>query len=166
MVLSCLVEPLVKPLVGSGRAGGRSGRRSGISRSRLAATALAASAIMAIATNASASEILEKAQSTQKERVVCNAHKKPDPIPYRVFVQEFCVLSQEQRLPPPSEAPDFEWDAILAHRLRHSRDIVRDTGPGLGLAQRLDRLRGAGRSTFLHFQSGQHRSGAPNANQF
>lgn len=161
MVLSCLVEPLVSPLVGRGASG--PGRKSGFRRSRLGATALAASALLVCAGSLPSADDLLK-ENKKEERVVRNAHAKPAPIPSAVQLAELLAVREEEAptLGAPAEAPEFEWDAVLAHRLKHSRDIVRDTGPGLGLGIRIDRTRGAVSSTFCLYASGQHRSGAPN----
>lgn len=160
MVLSCLVEPLVSPLIGRGAGG--PGRKSGFRRSRLGATALAASALLVCAQGLPSADDLLKEKN--EERVVCNAHAKPAPIPSRVQLAELLAVREDEapELAAPVEAPEFEWDAVFAHRLKHSRDIVRDTGPGLGLGLRIDRTRGAVSRTFCLFASGQHRSGAPN----
>lgn len=162
MVLSCLVEPLVQPLVGRGTRG--PGRRTALSRSRLASTALAMSALLAVATSADASDLLEGRTAPEAEQVQRNAHAKPAPIPYRVVLEQFTAARREDDhlVAQPGLAPEFEWDAVLAHRLRHSRDIVRDIGPGLGLGRRLDRLLSSAQLTFHLFASGQHQSGAPN----
>lgn len=159
MVFSCLVEPLVKPLVGRGTSG--PGRRTALRRSRLASTALAVSALMACATAADAS-LLDGHQKKQSE-VRCNAHAKPAPIPSRVELDRLATLRNEDELvAAPALAPDFEWEALSAAHLRHRRDIGLDTGSGLGLGKRLDRLLSPVESTFVLFSSGQHQSGAPN----
>ncbi len=154
MVLSCLVEPLVSPLIGRGASG--PGRRSGLGRSRLAATALIASALLVSAKGLPSVDEL-KQETTEVAR---NAHKKPDPIPYHQILAQFVRREDDQRVLALVEAPAFEWDAITAHRLKHSRDLVRDTGPGLGHGLRIDRTRRA-RQTFLLFLSGRHLSGSP-----
>jgi hypothetical protein len=156
MVLSCLVEPLVSPLIGRGTGG--PGRRSGVRRSRLAASALVTSALLICASSMpSADEMLEE----KTEEVARNAHKKPDPIPYREVLDEFVAREDKILSFDLIAAPEFESEAILLSRLRHSRDIVRDTGPGLGLGLRIDRTRSAANETFLLFASGKHLSGSP-----
>jgi hypothetical protein len=155
MVLSCLVEPLVSPLIGRGASG--PGRRSGISRSRLAASALITSALLVCASSIDSVDEV-KAEEPAAQR---NAHKKPDPIPYRQVLDEFVARDEKIMSFDLIAAPDFESEAILMSRLKHSRDIVRDTGPGLGLGLRIDRTRSAANETFLLFASGKHLSGSP-----
>ena len=156
MVLSCLVEPLVSPLIGRGTGG--PGRRSTIRRSRLAASALITSALLVCASSMpSADDLLEEKQ----EEVARNAHKKPDPIPYRQVLDEFIAREDKILSFDLIAAPEFESEAILLSRLKHSRDIVRDTGPGLGLGLRIDRTRSASNRNFLLFASGKHLSGSP-----
>lgn len=159
VVASCLVEPLVRPLVpgrGGGGGGPRPGSRTAL-RGKLAATALACSMLMAVTTNATASELLEAPEAPRVHR---NAHAKPDPIPSHERLAEV-ARREDDIVARPALAPEFEWDAVEASRRRHARDIVRDTGPGLGLGRRLDRLTAVLRS-FLLFSSGWHHSGAPN----
>lgn len=158
MVFSCLVEPLVAPLVG--RRASAPGRGSALTKSRLAATALATSALLALASSANAAEREEQAVRASKPEatLVRNAHKPPAPMPSRVVLEASLGRVERFQLEAPGEAPEFEWDAIFAHRLKHSRDLVRDTGPGLGLGRRVDRLTSA-LGTFLRFASGRHLSG-------
>lgn len=162
MVLSCLVEPLVPPLVGRGT-DAAPGRRSKsyLSRSRLASTALALSAVLATGTSAQAEDLLEGRVAPEPVHIHKHAHKKPDPIPYRVMFEAVALVAQRERLPMAAlhRAPDFEWDAVLAHRLKHSRDIARMPGPCLGHGTWLDRLATPDDTTFLLFSSGQHQSG-------
>src|SRR5687767_15877525 len=121
MVLSCLVEPLVSPLIGRGTGG--PGRRSTIRRSRLAASALITSALLVCASSMpSADELLENEKT---EEVARNAHKKPDPIPYRRVLDEFIAREDKILSFDLIQAPEFESEAILLSRLKHSRDIVR-----------------------------------------
>ncbi len=149
----------MKPLVGRGTSG--VGRRTAIRRSRLASTALAVSALMAVATAADASALVDGEPATAEVR--CNAHAKPAPTPSRVELDRLATLRHEDDLvAEPAEAARFEWDAIAAYHLRHSRDIRLDTGPGLGLGRRLDRLLSPVEATFALFASGLHQSGAPN----
>jgi hypothetical protein len=105
----------------------------------------------------SADEVIQENQP----EVVRNAHKKPDPIPQRILLD--AMVAREDRFLPLAlhEAPDFESEAILLERLKHSRDIVRDTSPGLGLGLRIDRTTSASNRTFLLFASGKHLSGSP-----
>jgi hypothetical protein len=105
----------------------------------------------------SADEVIEE----KTEEVARNAHKKPDPIPYRQVLDEFIAREDKILSFDLIAAPEFESEAILLSRLRHSRDIVRDTGPGLGLGLRIDRTARAKRETFLLFGSGKHLSGSP-----
>ena len=158
MVLSCLVEPLVSPLIGRGASG--PGRRSGFRRSRLAASALVASALLVCASSMPSADDVLQEKETEAE-VVRNAHKKPDPIPYRQVLDSFIAREDKILSFDLIAAPDFESEAILMSRLKHSRDIVRDTGPGLGLGLRIDRTRSAANETFLLFASGKHLSGSP-----
>ncbi|MCK6550859.1 hypothetical protein L6R52_33790 [Myxococcota bacterium] len=163
MVWSCLVEPLVQPLVG--RRTGLSG--SALQKSRLAATALACTALMAIAGTAEAAELAARAKTrsvepARAEASVRNAHAKPAPIPYRELLQTvFAARREDDQLEEPGLAPSFEQDALNAHRLKHKRDIARDQSPGLGLGLRIDRLRGGLLATFLRFGSGRHLAGLP-----
>lgn len=118
---------------------------------------------MAVATAADASALLE-GQTTNKSEIRCNAHSKPAPVPSRVELDRLATLRHEDDLvSEPAVAPRFEWDALAAIHLRHSRDIRLDTGPGLGLGRRLDRLISPAERTFVLFASGQHQSGAPNS---
>jgi hypothetical protein len=156
MVLSCLVEPLVSPLIGRGTGGPG---RTGLSRSRLAASAQITSALLVAASSMpSADELLQQEETTEVAR---NAHKKPDPIPYRQVLDAFIARDEKIMSFDLIAAPEFESEAILMSRLKHSRDIVRDTGPGLGLGLRIDRTRRASQETFLLFASGKHLSGSP-----
>ena len=91
-------------------------------------------------------------------KVLRNAHAKPDPIPSRVLLAE-AARREDDIVERPALAPEFEWDAVEASRRRHAWDIVRDTGPGLGLGRRIDRLTAVLRP-FLLFHSGWHQSGA------
>lgn len=118
---------------------------------------------MAVATAADASTLLE-GRTSAKSEIRCNAHAKPAPVPSKVELDRITAARREDELvAQPVEAPRFEWDALTAVQLRHSRDIRLDTGPGLGLARRLDRLISPAERTFLLFASGQHQSGAPNS---
>jgi hypothetical protein len=166
MVLSCLVEPLVSPLTGRDTSGHR---RSALTGTRLLSTALACASMIAIAGQAAeekAAEI-ENARIAQKiDFEARNAHKKPDPIPYRellatVFARRDDLLASMKVAE--GEAPSFDQKAIdaHAHRLRHKRDIVEGSGPGLGLGRLIDRLYGGTATTFLRFSAGVHRSGVP-----
>lgn len=160
MVLSCLVEPLVSPLVGRGTSG--PGRKSGLRRSRFAATALAASALMAVSTCVDVSTLREEAKAAAPEaKVVRNAHRRPDATPYRVVLAAFLGREENPLLAEPGEAPDFEHRALYVHRLRHRRDLGIDPGPVLGLGRRLDRLRPSALSAFRLFASATCRAGAP-----
>jgi hypothetical protein len=154
MVLSCLVEPLVSPLIGRGASGPG---RSGIRRSRLAASALITSALFVCASSMPSLDDVKEEQPA----AVRNAHKKPDPIPYRQVLDAFIARDEKIMCFDLIAAPEFESEAILMSRLKHSRDIVRDTGPGLGLGLRIDRTRRAANQTFLLFASGKHLSGSP-----
>lgn len=155
MVLSCLVEPLVSPLVGRGTTGRR---RSGLSGTRLASTALACTALLALANPARAETILADANEVRIDRTVRNAHVKPKTMSYLELVQTVFTVQRREELAAPPESACFEQDAVEAHRLKHKRDIVRDSGPSLGLGQRIDRLFGASTKTYLRFGSGVHQS--------
>ncbi|MCB9646719.1 MAG: hypothetical protein H6730_09030 [Deltaproteobacteria bacterium] len=163
MVLSCLVEPLVQPLVGRGTRG--PARRTALSRGRLAASALAVSALLAVATNADAQDLLEGRTAPAKSQCCARtAHKKPAAVPYREVLARFLAARREDDIVvAPALSADFEQEAIGVHRLRHARNLVRDSGPGLGVARRLARVTAPAERTFLLFASGQHMSGAPNA---
>jgi hypothetical protein len=154
MVLSCLVEPLVPPLTGRGTGGPR---RSALAGTRLAMTALAASIVALSGASFKGEKVHApaKAEST----VVCNAHKRPDAIPYRVQFAHLYLAAELEKLAEPGEAACFEQKALGDHRLRDKKNLIRDTGPGLGLALRLDRLRGGSAETWLRFGSGVHQSG-------
>lgn len=156
MVRSCLVQPLVAPLVGSGTRG--PGRRTGLSRSRLLATALTATLLVTVATQADA---VEAAMSPhQVEMKAGTAHQKPKPIPTRDLLQVLMppVVSTKTVLLP-GVAPHFDWDAVEAHRRRQR--VVPHDGASLATGRRLDRLIRCRSSVFLRFHSGKHRSGAP-----
>jgi hypothetical protein len=163
MVLSCLVEPLVQPLVGRGARG--PARRTALSRGRLAASALAVSALLAVATNADAADLLEgRTTAAQAEGCVRTAHKKPAALPYRELLAQVAAARREDDLvAAPAQSPEFEQAALGVHRLRHARNLVRDSGPGLGVARRLARVTAPAERTFLLFASGRHMSGAPHA---
>lgn len=93
-----------------------------------------------------------------------NAHQKPAPIPYRVLLETVFAATREDdvfALVQPGEAAGFEQKALDVHRLKHKRDIVRDSGPNLGLGQRIDRLHGGSLRTYLRFGSALHLSGQP-----
>lgn len=150
MVLSCLVEPLVAPLTGSSR-------RSALSGTRLAMTALAASIVALSGAQLKGEKIVAPAKA--ETTVVCNAHKRPEAIPYRVQFAHLFMASTVVELAEPGLAASFEQEALGDHRLRDKKNLIRDTGPGLGLALRLDRLRGGSAETWLRFGSGVHLSG-------
>lgn len=156
MVLSCLVEPLIS--------GGR--RKSALSGSRIAVTALAATALLALSGASIKGDKIKAPAPAKAEQVVkANAHKKPEAIPYRVqFAQLFTAVAatrEDDILVEPGEAASFEQASLHEHRLRHKRDLIRETGPCLGVALRRDRLRGGSADTWLRFGSGTHRSGQP-----
>ncbi len=118
---------------------------------------------MCIATAADASDLMEGRASPAPAKVSHNAHEKPAAIPSSVELERIAALRHEEDLvQAPGEAPRFEWEAIEAFHTRHSRDISLDSGPGLGLGRRLDRLIGPAEHTFALFASGLHQSGAPN----
>lgn len=112
--------------------------------------------LMAVTTNATASELLEEPAQPDIRR---NAHAKPAPIPSHELLAE-AAQREDDIVERPGLAPEFEWDAVEASRRRHACDIVKAPGPSLGLGRRLDRLTAALRP-YLLFQSGWHRSGAP-----
>jgi hypothetical protein len=165
--MSCLVEPLVAPLVG--RSANVRARRSGVARSRLGASALLMTAVMAVGTHATAGDLLERdAKTRAAEKTHRNAHKPGDAVPLRdvgrVFGHQKALHDPERegvRVPRPGLAPRFEWDAILASRARHAIDLTRAPSPGLGRGVRADRLSRSRPPTFLRFGSGEHRSGPP-----
>lgn len=158
--MSSLVEPLVAPLV-TPLVGGR-GRRTGIVRSRLAASALLMTAVMAVSTD-TAQSLPDTSPEPTVER---NAHRPPAPIPMRdvarVFGHAKAIEVERVRLvtPRPGLAPRFEWDAIQASRLRHATDLSAATAHGLVRARSLDRLGRSRPPTFTLFGSGEHRSGS------
>lgn len=118
---------------------------------------------MSVATMADASDLLKGRAAPEPAKVSRNAHEKPAPIPSQVELERIAALRHdEELLQAPGEAPRFEWEAIEAFHTRHSRDIGLDSGPGLGLGRRLDRLIGPAEITFSLFASGLHQSGAPN----
>lgn len=118
---------------------------------------------MCIATAADASDLMKGRATPAVVKVSRNAHEKPAAIPSSVELERIAALRHEEDLvTAPGEAPRFEWDAIEAFHTRHSRDICLDSGPGLGLGRRLDRLMGPATQTFALFASGLHQSGAPN----
>jgi hypothetical protein len=132
--------------------------RSGLHRSRLASTALIASALLVSASSLPSADELTKEETTEVAR---NAHAKPDPIPYRQVLDAFIAREDKIICFNLVAAPDFESEALRLDRLRHSRDPVRDTSPGLGLGLRIDRTRRSSQATFLLFASGKHLSGSP-----
>jgi hypothetical protein len=151
MVLSCLVEPLVPPLTGRGT------RRSALSGTRLAMTALAASIVALSGATFKGEKVHAPAKA--EKTVVANAHKRPDAIPYRVQFAHLFLASAIEKIAEPGEAACFEQKALGDHRLRHKKNLIRETGPSLGLALRLDRLRGGSAETWLRFGSAVHLSG-------
>lgn len=138
------------------RAPALSGTR--IRRSRLAATALMASALLAVASSATASELTQS--DSQSSLQAGTAHRRPPIAPGRALPPAQALRVEVARVRPPLLSPRLCWDSILAHRLRHARDIVRD-GPALGLARRVDRLSRGSPPSFLRFHSGQLRAGVP-----
>lgn len=165
MVMSCLVEPLVGPLVG--RRTNVSGRRTGLKRSRLSASALFVSAIMAMGSTTAGDVLDRDARIRDAEKSYRNAHKRPDPIPLRdvgrVFGKVKAIHNPDEeklRVLRQGLAPRFEWDAIHASRLKHATDLTRDPGPTLTRARRTSRLVSSKSLAFLRFASGKHRSGA------
>ncbi|MBK8009908.1 MAG: hypothetical protein IPK13_01050 [Deltaproteobacteria bacterium] len=163
MVLSCLVDPLVPPLVGgtSGR-----GRKTRLSGSRLMSTALVATALAAVVSLAGHSSGQAKAFGGKAQPTIGRTAHRPPSVRATGCLPstEVAALRDDQQVRPsrPGSAPDFEWDAIRAHRLRHGRNIARDGGPGLGAGRRIDRLDCA-QSILLHFASGRPPAGAPDA---
>jgi hypothetical protein len=121
-------------------------------------TALAAS-VVALSGATLKGEKVVHAPAKAEKTVVANAHKRPDAIPYRVQFAHLFLASSIEALKQPAEAACFEQKALGDHRLRHTRDLIRETGPTLGLALRLDRLRGGSAETWLRFGSGVHLSG-------
>jgi hypothetical protein len=161
MVLSCLVEPLVSPLTGRGTSGGP--RRSALIGTRLAMTALAASALIAVSgAELRGERIVAPAKA---ERVVANAHKKPDAIAYQQLLETvfaaYVLRDEDDLVREPGLAASFEQAALGDHRLRDIRNMIRDSGPALGLGLRIDRLAGGSDATWLRFGSGRHLSGQP-----
>lgn len=137
MIRSALIKPLVAPLVGRGASGRRVA--SGLSRSRIAATALAVSALIAATAPSEAS-----AKSQDTAPAARTAHSKPTrlvaaPKLADLFVAAIRRLSDE--LARPSEGAAFEHEALDLSRYRHRTDRARDGG-GLGVGRRLDRLIG------------------------
>ncbi|MEQ9496977.1 MAG: hypothetical protein RIT81_08960 [Deltaproteobacteria bacterium] len=154
MVLSCLVEPLVAPLVGA--------QRSRIKRSRLAATALACSALMAAVCPSQASKLADGAHGGAEKTVVRNAHAKPAPIPLRVVVEQYAVRRDEHlEIAAPGEAASFEQEAVFGHRLRHQRLLDPNAGPPMSRARSQHRRTRSVAASFRLFGSGQLRAGAP-----
>lgn len=171
MVRSCLIEPLVKPLIAP-RAG--LGRRSALSGSRLAATALALSALAAVTTYAHATQdALESAslRSKLESAVAANAHRPPAKVASKALLERFLAeyaadaLSatparrQDDLVEAPALAPDFDQDALDLTRLRQSS--AADPGPRLAIAALTSRLRGGTDPTYQLFGSAQHRAGIP-----
>ena len=162
--MSCLVEPLVSPLVGRG-ADVRA-RRTGLARSRLAASALMMTAVMAVGST-TAGDLIDRTDAVREaERVYRNPHKPPAPIPYhevaRVFGHVKVIHEPEKqgvRVARPGLAPRFEWDAIWASRLKHACDSSPGSGSVLTRGRRAARLSRSRSTTFLRFGSGLHRSG-------
>jgi hypothetical protein len=119
-------------------------------------TALAASALVALS---GATIKGEKIHAPAKaEKIVCNAHKRPDAIPYRVQFAHLFLAQKIEELGEPGEAASFEQEALGDHRLRSKRFLIRETGPSLGLASRLDRLQRGSAETWLRFGSALHQS--------
>lgn len=133
-------------------------RRTALLGSRLAATALACSALMAIACPSEAAKVAE----ADAENTVRNAHAKPAPIPLRVVIEQHAArLDEEPRLAAPTEAAKFESEGLLLDRLRHACTEASDTGPVLGRARRTHRLTRSALRSYLLFGSGRFQSGIP-----
>lgn len=171
MVRSCLIEPLIKPLIAP-RPG--LGRRSALSGSRLAATALALSALAAVTTYAHATQDVLESESLRSKiesNVVANAHRAPEKIASKVLLERFLesmavadracggTRREDDLVHPPQLAPDFDQDALDPRILKQSS--VGDPGPRLARARLIDRLRGGTEATYLLFGSAQHRAGIP-----
>ena len=160
MIRSCLIAPLVEPLVAS-----RVGRRTALSGSRLAATALALSALAAVTTYADATRGALESHSLRSKiesSVVANAHRLPDKIASKVLLERFLTTEarrQDDLVSAPVESPDFDPPPIDSRLAAKSR--VPNPGSRLAEARRIDRLTGGHEATFLLFGSGQHRSGIP-----
>jgi hypothetical protein len=119
-------------------------------------TALAASALVALS---GATIRGEKIHAPAKaEKIVCNAHKRPDAIPYRVQFAHLFLAREIETLSEPGEAASFEQKTLSDHRMRDARFLIRETGPSLGLALRLDRLQRGSAETWLRFGSAVHLS--------
>lgn len=154
MVLSCLVEPLVPPLVKR-----RPGSVGTIPRGRrLAATALAATALALVSTTVE--DRAPELERIERVRVTRNAHRRPDPPP-RPLPALDTVLDEVRTRAALRVTPRFEWDALRAHRLRHRQDLAQDQRPGLGLGRHLDRLISPRDANFLRFGSATPRTGLP-----
>jgi len=105
------------------------------------------------------SDAEEHLETSNHPRVQRNAHAKPEAPPSQALLAE-TARREDDLVARPGLAPVFEWDALRAVRKRHARDIVRATGPSLGLGRRLDRLLAVQRP-FMLYHSGWPPSGAP-----
>jgi len=145
MISSPLIRPLVAPLVS--RRGNSTRRGGGIRGSALAATALAISALLAVAAPA-------EAEAKAEVKVVQNAHAKPARVKQTpIWMSEVvAILTGRTELAAPSASPEFDNRRLALDRLRHAHDPGLERGPGLSRGRRLDRLL-ARDLAFLHFGS-------------
>ena len=150
MIRSSLIEPLVGPLV-SRRRSAKKTADTGLSRSRLAATALV-SALVAVAAP------VDEAQAAQQEATVYRTAHKPGTV--RVAVtppwsmdRAVALLTRREELAAPQQCADFDHETLEASRYRHRLRMSLTTGPGLNRGRMLDRLLCAADLAYLNFGS-------------
>jgi hypothetical protein len=150
VIRSSLIEPLVGPLV-SRRRNTTKTASTGLSRSRLAATALV-SALVAIAAP------VEEAHATQQEATVYRTAHKPGTV--RVAVtppwsmdRAAGLLTRREDLVAPQQSAEFDHETVEASRYRHRLRMALNVGPGLSRGRLLDRLLSASDLAYLNFGS-------------
>ncbi len=153
MISSSLIRPLVAPLVPR-RIPATRRASSAVSGSRLLATALAVSALVA----AGAPDEAQLAQAAgAPAKIARTAHKPPKveaPRPAWAAPAEVCVLCRRTELPAPTEAAEFEHEAVTALLELHRRRHGMPAGPGLSRGKHVDRLlQASDLATFLRFGS-------------
>ncbi len=157
MIRSSLIKPLVAPLVAR-RTGGRRSA-SGLSKSRIAATAIAMTALLA----ATAPD--EAAAAQAEAPVARTAHQKPTRLVAAPQLADMFVATVRRltgELLAPCESAGFDHEALDLTRYRHRTDRARDGGI-LGSGRRLDRLIGPSSLAFKTFGSARILAAQPHS---
>ncbi len=145
MIYSCLVQPLVS---GRGRAA------TALTRTRVLATALACSALLAV--GGAPAEVITEAPENQV--VHRNAHQKPESIPYQTHFQVGLPAAREDQLIQLTLAPDYDQVALHKSRLRRGHDPTQEPSTGTNRASWRARILRAWTASYHLFASASPRS--------